>query len=379
MKKKQKEEISQTTESSINGDKQTSAKNTEVDPSIEAAIQLKLNELRQEYLNDRSDSINRWLGVIGIVLAFFGLMVPIAAYIAYERFQSFESQARRHVDEAREFLQKIEGHEKTAKEILLGLTSEDVDKPETIGTLRKVIQETLRNPNSSFEEKVRAEALRLQDIGKSTEAVEIWKSLASVAEGVDNEVAANAWFSIGHLHQKANKEDEALSAYNKAISLKPDYVKAYNNRGVIKKELGQFEDAIKDYDIALHLRPNYYAPLYNRGNAKSSLKQYESALVDYNAALRQKPDYAMAYSSRGQVKRILGEYESALKDCDKAIQLKPDLAYAYSNRGKLKSDMGEIEGAKKDFQIALELAKQQGEEKLKVYVEKQIQKLNSVE
>ena len=246
--------------------------------------------------------------------------------------------------------------------------------------IRKAVQKVQQNPHSSLEEKARAEAYRLQDLGKIVEAIERWQSIASVAEGIDNDAAADAWFSIGHLYQKDGEEKKALSAYDKVISLKPDYAKAYNNRGVIKKRFSRFEDAIKDYDEAIRLRSDFsYSGYYNRGVARSSLKQYELGIEDYNKAIRLKPDYAKAYSSRGQAKLALGRHGSALEDCNVAIGLKPNLAYAYSNRGRVRLALGNVKGADADFQIALELAKQQDIEDLKVYVERQIQKLNSIE
>ena len=244
-------------------------------------------------------------------------------------------------------------------------------------TTEELPQKSEEEPRDPIVNKVIDEANRLEEAGKIAEAIEKWQSIASVAEGVDNNLAADAWFSIGHLYQKYGEEKKALSAYNKAISLKPDYAKAYNNRGVIKKRFGRFEDAIKDYNEAIRLKPDFLHQVYqNRGNAKGSLKQYELAIEDFNEAIRLKSDYAEPYTSRAQGKLALGQYESALADCKEAIRLKPDLPYAYTSRGRVRLTLDDIEGAKVDFQIALELAKQQGNEDVKVYAERRLQKLN---
>ena len=44
---------------------------------------------------------------------------------------------------------------------------------------------------------------------------------------------------------------EALTAYARAIRLRPDYAEAYNNRGNVLCNLGQFEEAVADYDRAI--------------------------------------------------------------------------------------------------------------------------------
>ena len=48
---------------------------------------------------------------------------------------------------------------------------------------------------------------------------------------------------------------EALAAYGHAVRLRPDYAEAYNNRGNVRSNLGQFEDALADYDRAIQLKP----------------------------------------------------------------------------------------------------------------------------
>jgi tetratricopeptide (TPR) repeat protein len=54
----------------------------------------------------------------------------------------------------------------------------------------------------------------------------------------------------------------AIEDFNKAISLKPDYAYAYNNRGVVYGQLSQYQRAIEDFNEAIRLKPDY-ADAYN--------------------------------------------------------------------------------------------------------------------
>ena len=99
MKEKQKEKLDQTPEPPIDEATESSDNNPEVEPTIDTSIQHEFNELKREYLNDRSNSINRLLVFICIVLVFFTIMIPIvtgiAAYLVYEKFESIQSQMQK--------------------------------------------------------------------------------------------------------------------------------------------------------------------------------------------------------------------------------------------------------------------------------------------
>ena len=157
----------------------------------------------------------------------------------------------------------------------------------------------------------------------------------------DSELAAHGFFSIGCLLWEGGKAEKALSAYDPAIRLQPDYAEIYNNRGNIKNGLGSYDDALDDYDEAIRLNPNF----------------------------------AEAYSNRGSTKFRLGKHDAALADLNAAIQLQPDFINAYANRGVAQLGLKNIDEAKLDFQIALELAEHQENNNLKIYVEKWLQEL----
>ncbi len=158
----------------------------------------------------------------------------------------------------------------------------------------------------------------------------------------DSELAAHAFFAIGCLLWQGGKAEKALSAYDTAIQLKPDYAEVYNNRGNIKNGLSSHDAAFDDYDEAIRLNPNF----------------------------------AEAYSNRGATKFRFGEHAAALADLNEAIRLRPDFMNAYINRGIAQLSLNNIDEMKADLQRALELAEQQENVDAKVFLEKELQQLN---
>ena len=92
-------------------------------------------------------------------------------------------------------------------------------------------------------------------------------------------VSGDNWSSTYYLSCYSGRANElghpeaAISDYDAAIRLNPEYAKAYNNRGVAKKALGHLEAAISDYDAAIRLDPNNAAARTNLENAQKELRE----------------------------------------------------------------------------------------------------------
>jgi Flp pilus assembly protein TadD len=56
---------------------------------------------------------------------------------------------------------------------------------------------------------------------------------------------------------------KAIEYLNKVVLLQPDYLMAYNARGVAYAYLGQYKNAQADYDEAIRLKPDYNTAYYN--------------------------------------------------------------------------------------------------------------------
>ena len=335
-------------------------------PAQEAELQRSFNELRRELLDERGRSIDNWLTVIALVLTFFGVVVAIAGLWAYRRFSDIEADAKdsagaaaAHEEKAREVLQRITQHKAESEgylRLIRGMTAEGAqDKPREASRAAEAIRE---NPKASVSDRAIAQAVSFQNQGRPAEAIKLWRALAVTAEGIDNELAARAWFSSAFLFGN-RRPSEAIGDYDEAIRVKPDSSRAYNNRANAKAVLGRYEEAIADYDEAIRLDPGVGASLAysNRGNAKAALGRYEEAVSDHDEAIRLDPGRAEALNNRGSAKAGLGQYQGAIADHDEAIRLKPDDAVAYSNRGNAKTGLGHYQEAIADLDEAIRLGR----------------------
>jgi tetratricopeptide (TPR) repeat protein len=110
---------------------------------------------------------------------------------------------------------------------------------------------------------------------------------------------------------------------------------AYESRGHIYRNLGDYENAIRDYDAALRLNPSNAFVIKNRAFANFQKGEYAAAITDYNRALRLNPKDAGAWNDRGHNYYQLKQYSRALADYDAALRLEPEHVTALNNRAWL--------------------------------------------
>jgi tetratricopeptide (TPR) repeat protein len=80
------------------------------------------------------------------------------------------------------------------------------------------------------------------------------------------------------------KYEEAIKAFDMAISGNDKYALAYNNRGAAKFKLEYYREAVKDFNIALKLDPGYANAYVNRGIAREMARDQVGACEDWHKA-----------------------------------------------------------------------------------------------
>ena len=185
----------------------------------------------------------------------------------------------------------------------------------------------------------------------------IWKNGMTLWNDVirQYQTIPQAYINRGIIFANEKKYDEALSDYNKAISLEPKFSKAYNNRGGLMRSLKKYEEAIADFNKAIELQPDYVIAFNNRGLLMNITKRYDQALSDYSKAISLKPNYAEAFSNRAIVYRNMNKYNESLRDFGKAIELQPNYYKAYSERGLVYAAQNNYDQALRDYGKAIQI------------------------
>jgi len=106
----------------------------------------------------------------------------------------------------------------------------------------------------------------------------------------------------------------------------------WNDRGSIFAGMGRRDDALKSFDRALSIRPDFIEAMCNRATVLFELDRLEEALAAFDALLATKPDLAFAWNNRGNTLTKLGRFEEAVASYDRALAIQPGFREAAENR-----------------------------------------------
>jgi tetratricopeptide (TPR) repeat protein len=146
-----------------------------------------------------------------------------------------------------------------------------------------------------------------------------------------NSPTSEHYLIMGDIYYDIADYGKAIENYTEAISMKPNFTVAYNNRGNAHINLGELDKAIEDYTNAITSDSKYAIAYNNRAVAFYNKRKYDDALADYNKAIELDSKYAVAYNGRGTVYLVKGNYDKAIADYRKALELKPDFKAAKEN------------------------------------------------
>ncbi|MFA5857630.1 MAG: tetratricopeptide repeat protein [Elusimicrobiota bacterium] len=166
--------------------------------------------------------------------------------------------------------------------------------------------------------------------------------------------AAYAYNNRGTVYYELGDYNRAVEDFTSAITLNSRYYEAYTNRGMVYAKLGKAAEAMNDYHRSVKLNPYNETAYYNRGNLFLEQKKLEDAIRDYTTAIKYNGTLYEARLNRGDAYADTGDYIKAVKDYTFVIQ-SSETANAYNHRGIAYSVEKEYEKALKDFDKATKL------------------------
>jgi len=179
---------------------------------------------------------------------------------------------------------------------------------------------------------------------------------------------AEVWFVRGLNLKEMKDTTRALSAFQRAVSLKPDFYDAYIQLGLLTSNKPSHL-AAQYFDNAIRIDSASGEAYYDKGkfyqdrgdaafdneNTDDADANYELAKSVYYELVTVSPQNEYAYFNLGFIYIRQDSLDKAYRMFDFAIKVKPDYAEAYYYRGLISLEKGNKDQAQADFKQALAL------------------------
>jgi tetratricopeptide (TPR) repeat protein len=156
-------------------------------------------------------------------------------------------------------------------------------------------------------------------------------------------------FNLGQAYQDAQRLDDAVREYQRALALKPDIHAAYSNIAAIYLDQRQFDKAEEVLGRVTTLAPDFTEGFINLAVLYIRTEQPDKAIAAADRALQINPDSFAAHFNKGEALTQKGEFKLAVESYKRAVYLRPDLLNFKLTLGVAYMRSGDHETALKVF------------------------------
>ncbi len=142
---------------------------------------------------------------------------------------------------------------------------------------------------------------------------------------------AESAYNLGVAAYGAERFDEAVAHFRRALALRPDLAEAHNNLGLIFLIQGRLEESAGAFRSALAARPDYVKALFNLAGVEARRGDLPAAIETYRRLLAFTPDDADARHQLGKALLRLGRADESADCLERALALNPACAEAWIN------------------------------------------------
>jgi len=135
-------------------------------------------------------------------------------------------------------------------------------------------------------------------------------------------------FDKGLEADKDGDSTGAISHYEKAVKIAPDFYPAHNNLGSAYLNKSDFEGARREFEEVVRLNQSDAAGYFNLSNVCLLTGKLDEAQQFLNEGMRREPDSALGYFLRGSLDMRTTKYQEAESELRRAIQASPVMTQA---------------------------------------------------
>lgn len=182
------------------------------------------------------------------------------------------------------------------------------------------------------------------------------KWLSQVVAETPND--ADSWYLLGRTKYSESEFPAAISAFERALSLRPRYIEAQNNLGLCWKELNDREKARAAFQAAIDWQgdiPSDAQPFLNLGRLLAEDQKNDQARPYLIKAAALSPRNPAIHEELGKVYLAMNELSAAQAELEQAVALAPDASALHYKLAQILRREGLEDRAQHEFAICEKL------------------------
>jgi tetratricopeptide (TPR) repeat protein len=175
---------------------------------------------------------------------------------------------------------------------------------------------------------------------------------------VESPTNADAWYLLGRTKYNENGFAEAVSCFERALTLRPKYVEAENNLGLSLQELNEPEKAKAAFHAAIDWQgdaPADSQPFLNLGTILADENDFDKSIPYLEKAASLSPANPKVHEELAQVYEAQKNLPQAQSELEHAVALAPNTSGLHFKLGRIYRREGLLDRAQKEFELCEKL------------------------
>ncbi len=329
---------------------------------MESEIALYRDDVRDK-VAEMNSNMSNWMTILSIIIGALTAILGIAAPLLLNWTQNKAYKKKLLVLEGkvsavRKDAESANVDSNSAKESL----EEVRDLKETVTVLKQKIEKSEENAKRAARKahisKLFAEAI-IEHEKDPNKAIELYTKIIAIAK------LPEVYNNRALIKQNIGDVNGALEDFNEALVLNPKDITVYNNRGVLKKEQKDYIGSMSDYNRAQEIDPNKATTYNNRADLYITLGKLNEALDDINRCITLDASNPVFFITKGEIYKAMGKYSEAISEYSNALSIKSDIKEAYKYRAECYRELAkntEDEEKEKEYHTLAEADKKRFED-----------------
>lgn len=187
----------------------------------------------------------------------------------------------------------------------------------------------------------------MSDVAVMVMAPHDYRATSAETAALEKEVptTADGWNRRGNSLMEANRLDDAIADFDKAIKLDADHATAWANRGIALAWKKQNEQALDSLDKAAAIDPRLAYVFHGRAIVLQNQGDLGGAAAALGRAIDLLENNLWAHGRRAAILILQRDYARALADADAILKVQPGQLFAQNLRWRAQAGSGDFKGA----------------------------------